>query len=100
MGLELELVVLLAIQTLGTSVFAVFEVETPAWRKALKWLIVIGGTMGLYHVVGHWALAFPIGSAILGLFAHTLFCRRHGIHIVRATPRRRYYALRGWDWVE
>ncbi len=38
MGVELELYVLLAALILGSSVFAVFEVETPKWRKALKWL--------------------------------------------------------------
>ena len=47
MGIELELIVLLVVQTLGTSFFAIFEVETPGWRKALKWAIISGGTLGL-----------------------------------------------------
>jgi len=32
-GIELELAVLLAVQLVGTEVFAPFEVETPAWRE-------------------------------------------------------------------
>ena len=47
MGIELELGVLLALQTLGTSIFARFEVETPVLRIIIKWGIVILGTLGL-----------------------------------------------------
>ena len=49
MGLELELAVLLVMQTLGTSIFAPFEVETAVARKLAKWIIVIGGTLGLRY---------------------------------------------------
>ena len=59
MGIELELYVLIGLLALGSSIFAVFEVETPRWRKVLKWLIVVGGTVGLYYTVGHLALVFP-----------------------------------------
>ncbi len=100
MGVELELYVLLAMLILGSSVFAVFEVETAGWRKALKWLIVSGATIGLYYAVGHVALALPIVLAALGASFHTWWCRRHGIHPIHATPRRRYYQLRGWPWPE
>ena len=100
MGIELELSVLLVIVVLGTSVFAVFEVENPRWRKALKWLIVCGGTVGLYYMLGHAALVFPIGLAAVGAAYHLWWCHRHGIHPVHATPRRRYYELRGWHWPE
>ncbi|HET6277666.1 MAG TPA: hypothetical protein VFG08_02685 [Candidatus Polarisedimenticolia bacterium] len=100
MGIELELLVLLVLQTVSTSLFDRFEVETPAWRKLLRWTIAIGGTVGLYRWVGHYALLFPAGLALLGAAAHCSWCRRHGIHPLAATPRRRYYELRGWDWVE
>lgn len=100
MGIELELGVLFLIQTLGTSVFAVFEVETPAWRKALKWTLVAALTLGLYAWVGHWALALPIAAAIAGGTFHFVWCRRNGIHPLDATPRRRYWELRGWRWSE
>jgi len=44
-GIALDLFVLLAVAILGTSFFAVFEVETPAWSKIVKWArasLVIG----------------------------------------------------------
>ncbi len=100
MGVELELVFLLTVMTLGTSFFAVFEVETPGWRKALKWTIVHASTIGLYFAVGHWALAFPLAAGAAGTTFHFIWCRKQGIHPMLATPRRRYYELRGWQWVE
>jgi len=36
MGIELELYILLVIFILGSSIFAVFEVETARWRKVLN----------------------------------------------------------------
>ena len=100
MGVELELYVLLAIVILGTSVFAVFEVETPRWRKVLKWVIVSALTIGLYYVMGHLALIVPALGAVAGGTVHVWWCRRHGIHPIHATPRRKYYELRGWTWSE
>jgi len=50
MGVELELYVLLAILLLGSSIFAVFEVETARWRKVRKWVIVSGGTVGRENI--------------------------------------------------
>jgi len=100
MGIELELAVLLGIAIVGSGVFAVFEVETPAWQKIAKWGIVVGLTVGLYAVAGHWALALPVGAGLAGASFHVVWCRRHGIHPLKATPRRRYYELRGWTWRE
>ncbi len=100
MGVELELYVLLAIAILGTSVFAVFEVETPRWRKVLKWVIVSGLTIGLYYLIGHLALILPALGAVVGCTGHVWWCRRHGIHPIHATPRKKYYELRGWTWPE
>lgn len=99
-GIAIELCTLLALQTLGTSVFARFEVETPVWRKLLKWGMLIGVTLGLHTVVGHWALCFPLLILLLGLAVHFGYCRKHGIDPLRATPRRRYYELRGWEWTK
>ena len=96
MGIELELLVLLVISVLGQNIFARFEIETPAWRKVLKWSIVIIVTLGLYLVVGHWSLVPPLVAGGAGTAFHFIWCRRHGIHPLRATPLRRYYELRGW----
>ena len=100
MGVELELLVLLALSVIGQSIFARFEIETPAWRKILKWLVVIAVTLSLYYAIGHWALIFPILLGAAGLTFHFGWCRRHGIDPVRATPQRTYYQLRGWQWHE
>ena len=100
MGIELELAVLLALQTFGMSIFARFEVETPALRGIAKWGIVILGTVGLSTWIGHWSLAFPLGMAALGLTVHFVYCRKHGFDPIKATPRRRYYEFRGWEWQE
>ncbi|MGE0441212.1 MAG: hypothetical protein AB7L66_22750 [Gemmatimonadales bacterium] len=96
MGVELELTVLLAIAILGPAAFARFELETPWWRKALKWSIVVAITLALYRGVGHCALAFPLAAAAAGLTFHFWWCRRHGIDPIRATPQDKYYRLRGW----
>ena len=50
MGVELELFLLLVLFTLGSSIFAVFEVETPWWRKALKLFIVPRAAIGSAQV--------------------------------------------------
>lgn len=100
MGIELELGVLLLILLFGADIAAPFEVETPAWRKILKWSVIIAVTFALYGFIGHWALVAPVGLASLGLTVHFVWCRKNGIHPLRATPRRRYYELRGWDWHE
>lgn len=98
--MELELVALLALCIVGPATFAVFEVETPAWRKILKWAVLCGLTLLLAQRAGHWSLLLPGLLGVAGLTLHTVWCRRHGIHPLRATPRRRYYELRGWTWVE
>lgn len=100
MGIELELAVLLGLAIVGLGVFGVFEVETPAWRRILKWSLVTGLTLGLYALAGHWAVALPIFTGIAGTVFHVVWCRRNGIHPLNATPRRRYYELRGWTWRE
>lgn len=53
MGIELELLVLLIIQLVGSNLFAVFEIETPVWRKLLKWMILDTVTIGLYFLIKH-----------------------------------------------
>ena len=70
MGVELELYVLLLILLVGTSVFAVFEVETARWRKVLKWLILGAGTLGLYSAVGHLAILLPVVAGGAGTIVH------------------------------
>ena len=100
MGIELELGVLLALVVFGTALFGVFEVETPKWRRVLKWAVVTGGTVALYFAIGHVALVILMGLSAGAVVYHGWWCRCHGIHPIHATPRREYYRLRGWDWRE
>jgi len=98
MGVELELYLLVVLLTVSSSLFAPFEVETPARRKMLKWLIMVGGTVGLYYAFGHLAILLPLVGGATGLTVHFAWCRKHGIHPLHTTPRRRYYELRQWEW--
>jgi hypothetical protein len=100
MGIELELSILLLIQLLGSSFFGRFEVETPALRKIIKWMIIDGITIGLYFLFHHWAVIFPIIALIPGILFHFNWCRKNGIDPIKATPKRKYYQLRGWKWEE
>ena len=99
-GIELELAVLLVLAILGAEGFAPFEVEVPVWKKLVKWSVTIGITLGLYPLIGHGAALVPIVFALFGLYHHFDWCKKNGIHPIRATPRRRYYELRGWEWPE
>ena len=96
----LELAVLLAVSIIGQSAFAPFEIETPVWRKLVKWAIVVGLTLAVSRVVGHWSLLVPVLGGIAGVTGHTIWCRKNNIDPWHATPRKKYYALRGWTWQE
>ena len=98
MGIELELLVLLALAVIGPGIFARFDIETPAWRKISKWFIDIGATLGLYRLFGHWALICPLFATVGGITSHFIWCHKHSIHPIRVTPSRKYYQLRGWPW--
>lgn len=84
----------------GTSLFDRFECETAAWKKMLRWTMAAALSQGAAALWGYWALAVLAAMAMAGLTVHLRWCRAHGIDPLRATPRRRYYELRGWPWVE
>lgn len=98
MGASLELGTLLALAVVGQSTFARFEIETPAIRKIRKWFVLSALTLLLYQFVGHWSLIVPAFIGVAGSTFHVVWCRRNGIDPIRATPARRYYQLRGWQW--
>lgn len=100
MDLQYEFAALFAITALGTSVFARFEVESPVWRKLLRWVFVATVMFVSYSFVGHWAIAIVVGLGALGATLHFIWCARTGIDPISAAPRRRYYELRGWPWPE
>jgi hypothetical protein len=100
--MELELITLLIIQTIFISAFARFEIETSLIRRLVKWFIIDGITIGLYFLIGHWAVIFPILGLVPGTIYHFTWCRKNGINPIKATPMKKYYMLRGWklpeDW--
>ncbi|MCP5096336.1 MAG: hypothetical protein GY943_12360 [Chloroflexi bacterium] len=100
MGFELELTVLLFLTIIGTAIFDKFETETAVWRKITKWSIIYLLTLGLFQIANHWALVIPLLGAGLGFIVHMRWTAKHDIHPIHATPRRRYYELREWQWPE
>ena len=46
------------------------------------------------------AMALTDINVTTGIFDFIKACRKHGIHPLHATPRRRYYELRRWEWKE
>ena len=100
MGVELELGELLIVQILATNFFGRFEIETPAIRKIIKWLIIAAITVALFFWIGHWATIFPLIGLIPGTIYHFIWCKKNGIDPLKATPKKKYYELRGWKWEE
>lgn len=100
MGVELELAELLVIQLLASNFFGRFEVETPAFKKIIKWLFIDAIGVALYYWIGHWALLFPVLAMLPGTIYHFNWCKKNGIDPIKATPRKKYYELRKWKWEE
>lgn len=99
-GIELELSTLLILQTVFITSFAKFEIQTPLMKKLIKWFIIDAITISLFYLLGHWSMLFPFLGILPGIIYHFKWCRKNGIDPLRATPRRKYYALRGWKWEE
>lgn len=98
LGVELELGALFVLSVLGAGIFDRFEVETEIWRKLCRWAVAAALTLGLYFLAGHWALLGLALFALLGAAVHFGWCRKHGIHPIKAQPSEDYYHLRGWQW--
>lgn len=49
LGVELEFGILFALAAVAGSVFDKFEVETPAWRKLLRWIFAAALTFGAVY---------------------------------------------------
>lgn len=100
MDVKLELIVMLLVQLIASNSFAHFEIGTPAIRKIIKWLVMDAVTIGLYYLVGHWALLVPFTMLSIGTTYHFIWCKKNGIDTLNATPKRKYYQLRKWKWDE
>lgn len=96
-----EFLALFIFHTLGVSVFGKFEGETAWWKKALKWIVLLAIIYALYTFFGHGiTLTTILILAIVGVVFHFWWCKRNQIHPLNATPRRKYYELRKWEWHE
>ena len=93
----LELGTAAVLMVAGVVVFGRFEEKTAVWRRALKWIFNFGVMVLLSWTVRRvWALMWVVGLPALGMTFHIYWCRKHGIGILSAEPREKYYALRGW----
>ncbi len=100
LGIEFELAELLLLQLFAFVLFGRLEVETPAVRRIIKWLIIYCITICIYYWQGHWAILIPLVATIPGSIYHVIWCRKNNIDPLKATPRKKYYELRRWKWEE
>lgn len=97
MNIWIDVAAVTSIFALGNILFGHFEERIAKWRRVLKMLIITGVTAAIASVGGHaWSAAFIAMLAAIGLTAHFVILRRHGIDVWTAEPRDKYYALRGW----
>ena len=96
----MEVAVVATIFAVGTIVFGHWEAETPKWRRVLKFVLILGLTLGLSAALGRlWAFLFLGSLALLALIIHGWWLsRRHGINGWTGEPKEKYYALRGWKY--
>jgi hypothetical protein len=101
MDMSYELLALFIFHTLGVSVFGKFQAETAWWKLTLKWMVILMLIYSLHFFFGHTVslLVIPL-LAIVGVAGHFWWCIKNGIHPLKATPRKRYYELQGWKWME
>jgi hypothetical protein len=92
---------LFAFHTIGVAIFGRFELESPWWRHIIKWTATFALTYWVATSFGITpALWLIAGLAIAGTVFHIIWCMRNGIHPFKATPRKKYWAIRGWNWSE
>lgn len=96
----MEVAVVAIIFAVGNILFGHWEAETPKWRRVLKFVLILGLTLGLSAALGRlWAFSFLGSLALLALIVHGWWLpRRHGINGWTGEPKEKYYALRGWKY--
>jgi hypothetical protein len=99
--MEKELLALLFINVMGYGVFGKFESHSPWWRSVLKWSAMVGIVWAVSTYFGQSVALFVLlAMTALAIVIHVLWCNKHGIHPIEATPRKKYFELRGWKWEE
>jgi hypothetical protein len=97
MNIWIDVAAVASLFALGNIFFGHFEERTAKWRRVLKFGMFTVVTAWIASAGGHaWAAGFIAAAAALGLSAHFIILRRHGINPWTAEPKDKYYALRGW----
>lgn len=96
----MEVAVVAIIFAVGNILFGHWEAETPKWRRLLKFLLILGLTLGLSAALGRrWAFFFLGALALVAVIIHGWWLPwRHGINGWTGEPKEKYYALRGWKY--
>jgi hypothetical protein len=99
--MEKILLVLFVFHSLGFAVFGKFQTEAPWWQLFFKGMAILGFAYLLFVNFGQ-AITFITFGALftVSIVIHVAWCRENHIHPMSATPRKKYYALRGWEWKE
>lgn len=97
MNIWIDVATVMGLFAIGNIFFGHFEAHTAKWRRVLKMFLMAGLTAWIASTGGHvWSAAFIAAAAAIGLSAHFVILRRHGIDPWTAEPRDKYDALRGW----
>ena len=95
----LELFLASTLVAVGSIIFGRFEEGAPRWRRLSKLFLFLAVTAIVSKVFGRtWALLWIFSAGLWGFSVHTRWCKRHGVGVLSAEPRKKYYQLRGWKW--
>lgn len=92
--MKLDLAIALLLWLAGFAIFGRFI--APRWKIPGKLAFYLGVAALLSWLAGHWSLIWIVGHPLLGIAAHIVWCRRHGIHWFTCQPRDTYLRLRPW----
>lgn len=94
-----ELFLAATFMALGNIFFRRFEELTCPLKSVIKLVVVLGLTALVSNFAGSgWAIVFVVGVFALATVGHVVWALQHGIHPLKAEPRAKYYALRGWEF--
>lgn len=93
-----DLFIAAELHLLGILAFGHFEAKTHIARKISKSLFLLGIVAIISWFFGSpWGAVAAVVMMGIGLSVHVWWCRKHGIGILSAEPRDKYYSLRGWS---
>lgn len=99
--MENVLLALFIFLSLGIAVFGKFQMDAPWWQLFIKWMAILGVSYLLFINFGE-TVTYVVFVILISIsfIIHFAWCRKNGIHPLKATPRKKYYQLRGWEWKE